>query len=77
MAVTLMLVFLYKNGFWLKSSPEKLYDLALSVANSMPRDKETVVSLIKKVFIESITEQEQTYLETKSLKMISVMIEPR
>src|SRR5579883_1959103 len=40
MAVTLMLVFLYKNGYWLQGSPEKLYKLALSVAASEANNKD-------------------------------------
>src|SRR5437868_12234953 len=44
MAVTTTLVFLFKNKRWISVEPEKLYQLALIVAKSKPKDKDLVIS---------------------------------
>lgn len=41
-AVTSLLVFLYLNGYWLKTPPEELYRLAVWVAESIPITKDGV-----------------------------------
>lgn len=50
MAVTIMLVFLYKNRRWLDVSPDELYELAKAVAESSAASKDGVVDVLKKVF---------------------------
>ena len=50
MAVTLTLVFMHINGKWLEIHPNKLYELATSVAQSSPANRDKVIQLIKAVF---------------------------
>jgi len=45
-AVTSLLVFLYINGRWLKTSPDEIYRLAVWVAESMPVTKDGVIRAI-------------------------------
>jgi len=45
-AVTSLLVFLQFNGYWLKTTPDELYRLAVWVAESMPIAKDGVCKSI-------------------------------
>lgn len=46
MAVTLTLVFLYKNSAWIDASPDDLYKIACSVAESSPDRKDYVLKVL-------------------------------
>lgn len=50
MAVTLSLVFLFKNGYWLNARPEEMYNIALKVASSKPKDKEAQIHALSMTF---------------------------
>jgi death on curing protein len=54
MAVTLTLVFLFINGYWIKAEPEELYDVALDVARSKPNQKDAIMDALKTVLEEYI-----------------------
>lgn len=55
MAVTLTLVFLHVNHRWVEISPERLYELATSVAESSPLIRNQVVVIIKGLFNKYLT----------------------
>lgn len=57
MAVTTTLLFLFQNGYWMNVDPMAMYRIALSVANSKPKDKERVLKDIKNNFAFSITKR--------------------
>ncbi|MDI6891956.1 MAG: type II toxin-antitoxin system death-on-curing family toxin [Actinomycetota bacterium] len=44
-AIISLLVFLYKNGYWLEHKPEQLYKIAVFVAESDPKLKDEIVSV--------------------------------
>ena len=50
MAVTMTLLFLFKNSHWLKINPEDLYELALIVAKSKANEKDYVISKLEESF---------------------------
>ncbi len=52
MAVTLTLVFLYKNKKWINTTPDDLYRAACAVAESKPAHMRTVVQVTKETFEE-------------------------
>lgn len=59
MAVTLMLVFLYINGKWLRTNPDNLYSIAYEVAESDPLDRDIIITALKiniKKYLVSITD---------------------
>ncbi len=39
--------FLYKNGYWISTSPKKIYDFACFVSESDPREKDIVLDDIR------------------------------
>ena len=45
-AITTLLVFLHKNGKWLKVDMDELYQFTLQVAQSKPQDKSFVLAAI-------------------------------
>lgn len=47
-AVTTLLVFLYKNGHWLKVDNKKLYEFSIRVAASPSQAKEKILKEIKR-----------------------------
>lgn len=47
MAVAIMMTFFYKNGMWIDTSPEELYDIAKMVAESHPKDKDVIIGVLK------------------------------
>lgn len=51
-AVTTLLVFLFFNKKWLRTTNEEIYELSVDVAKSSPKLKKGIVGLIKN-FIES------------------------
>ena len=57
MAVTLTLVFFYKNNKWLRVDPYKLYEIACDVAKSDSRQKETIIKTLNDFFAQSIHER--------------------
>jgi death-on-curing family protein len=57
-AVTTLLVFLSINGKWLKVRGESLYELAVEVAGSNPKYRESVVKEIKKFILAGMEMQE-------------------
>lgn len=46
MAVTLMMIFLYKNSYWLNIDAITLYKLALMVAKSPAKDKKVITEVL-------------------------------
>ena len=46
MALMTLMVFLYKNGYWIKTSPMKIYEFACMVSESKPADKASIILLI-------------------------------
>jgi death-on-curing protein len=47
-AMTTLLVFLYKNKKWLKADTQELYNFTMWIANSPPRVKDETVKAIEK-----------------------------
>ena len=56
MAVTLTLVFVFLNGKWIETSPEELYEMARSVAQSKPQNRDKVLDLLVRYFNLSLVE---------------------
>lgn len=50
MAVTLCTVFCFVNNRWLDIPPRQLYEVACSVAESLPKNKDHVVDELTKLF---------------------------
>lgn len=50
MAVMLLIYFLMINRKWLSTTPELLYDVALGVAESNPKQKDEIVGMLTKSF---------------------------
>ncbi len=50
MAVTITLVFLFKNGYWVKMQAENLYKIAIAVAQSLPADKDVHIWALEDTF---------------------------
>jgi hypothetical protein len=48
MAITALLVFLYKNKKWIKVDTQELYNFTIWVAQSPPRLKDETVKAIEK-----------------------------
>lgn len=57
MAVTTMLLFLYKNGQWLQIDPDDLYKIAMTVANSKPKEKDKITALLIDAFGKYVTKR--------------------
>lgn len=55
-AVMTILIFLRINGKWLDISPILLYQLAVTIANSQPNDREKVLAEFKRMFHDYIVE---------------------
>lgn len=55
-AMTTLLVFLYKNKKWLKIDTKELYDFTIWVTTSNPKVKDQVVDAIKKLIKEHMVE---------------------
>ncbi len=45
-----LFVFLYKNGKWLNMDNEQLYRVAVGVAKSKPKSKDSVIRWLEKIF---------------------------
>lgn len=58
MALTLMLVFMYKNGLWIEMEPEELYKIACEVAQSEPKRKDAILLLLTTLIKDFQTEVE-------------------
>ena len=54
LALLLLLVFLYKNGYWIKCSNEDLYNFTIKVASSKTEDIHNTFSYIKSFLEEHI-----------------------
>jgi death-on-curing family protein len=46
-AIMTLLYFFYKNGYWIKTSNEILYDFAKQIAESNPKQREAVMFAIQ------------------------------
>ena len=55
LAVMSLLIFLAENNKWLKVSPKLLYQLAVLVAKSDPKEKELIIDFIRLFAKENIT----------------------
>lgn len=47
-AVMTLLFFLYKNRKWLNANNEQLYNVAVSVAKSKPKSKDSIIRWLEK-----------------------------
>jgi len=56
MAVTITLVFVFKNDRWIDISPEDLYKIATVVAKSRPIDHDEVIKTLKITFKQNLSE---------------------
>ena len=57
MAATLTLVFVFLNDKWIETKPEELYEMARSVAESKPQNRDKVLDLLVKYFNLSIIDR--------------------
>lgn len=53
MALVILIVFLFRNGYWLKSTNEEIYDFACKVSGSNPRKKEETLAVIEEFIREN------------------------
>ncbi|HWA51879.1 MAG TPA: type II toxin-antitoxin system death-on-curing family toxin [Patescibacteria group bacterium] len=57
MAVTTLLVTLYGNNKWMKATSEEVYEIAVKVSESKPRDKDKIIVMIKDFLNKNISEK--------------------
>jgi death-on-curing protein len=55
-AVITILIFLRLNDKWLDISPILLYQLAVTIANSLPKERDSVLSEFKKMFYDYVVD---------------------
>jgi death-on-curing family protein len=61
MAVTIMLTFLYKNGRWIDTHPDALYEVARRVAESPAAEKDAWIDVLRKVFKENLVTADNSF----------------
>lgn len=54
-AVMTLLFFLYKNGKWLDMGNNKLYDIAVGVAESKPKSKDSIIRWLEEAVSQCLT----------------------